>query len=31
MPEKFMDFEELKNLKTYNCYGICTDYVSRLS
>ena len=30
MPETFMSLDKLKNLKTYNCYGVCTDYPSEL-
>ena len=30
MPEKFTDIKNLNDLKTYYCYGVCTDYVSHL-
>jgi len=30
MPEKIMDIKKLIDLKTINCHGICSDYVSQL-
>ena len=30
MPEKFMEIKNLNDLRTYNCYGVCTDYASHL-
>ena len=30
MPETYMKIRDIKNLKVYDCYGICTDYPSEL-
>jgi len=30
MPETFINLNELSTFKSYDCYGICSDYVSQL-